>query len=118
MPANPQLSLGAKLRRLSRRLGVRRSDDSEGTLATLQIARRLVTEGMLPNEALNEASDKYAAPIDSSRAFWAAHYALSMAGIRAGHTWDFWNEEIDVLLPIFDQAIQSQGSMNLKAKKK
>lgn len=107
------------LKRLARKLGVRKSDDPEGSIAVLQVARRLVQDhGYTAVHALNESADKYAAPIDPSRAFWAAHYALTTAGLRSGLKYsEISDAEIDVLLPIFDQAIQNQGKMNMEAKK-
>lgn len=99
--------------RLARKLGVKRSAN-EATLATLQAAKRLVKdEGYSPTEALNLAADKFSAAKDPAKAFWAAHYALSMAGYTQWLTMPQIEEaEIDVLLPIFDAAIKSQGTMN------
>lgn len=105
-------------RQLARKLGVKcYCSDPEGTLSTLQVARRLVKDhGLLPVEALSDAADHYASPIDSNRAFWAAHYALMTAGVRTGLTvFEIREAGIDVLLPIFDAAILSQGSFNEKA---
>lgn len=116
---NSQLTRPAKLRRLSRKLGAKKVDDSDGVLATLQIARRLIQdEGYAASEALNLAADKYAAPIDKSRAFWAAHYALTMVSRRYWSTMRSFDEApVDLQLPAFDDAIKHQGEMNMKAKK-
>lgn len=116
---NSQLTKPAKLRRLSRKLGAKKTDDKDGVLATLQIARRLIQdEGYAASEALNLAADKYAAPIDKSRAFWAAHYALTRAARDEWPILDLLDAAgVDVLLPILDAAIKHQGEMNMKAKK-
>ncbi|OQW34541.1 MAG: hypothetical protein A4E20_11005 [Nitrospira sp. SG-bin2] len=107
------------LRQIARKLGGKRTPDPEGAIAVLQIARRLVKDhGFKAIEALNEAAEKYASPIDPAKAFWAAHYTLTTAGARKGYGYfEVCEAEIDVLLPIFDAAIQSQGATNLKAKK-
>jgi hypothetical protein len=109
------------LRRLGRKLGVKAfNGDPDGTLATLQVGRRLVQdEGWAPVEALKIAADKYAAPIDSARAFGAAHYALTMVARRYWPSMDaFENDCVDRQLPAFDDAIKNQGEYNLKAKRR
>lgn len=110
----------SNLRRLARKLGVKRTDDPDGVIATLQVARRLVKDhGYLPVEAVGRASAEFAAPVDDARAFWAAHYALTMAGLRKGlGVVELNHAEIDALLPIFDDAIKAQGEFNLKGRKK
>lgn len=110
----------SKLRKLARKLGVKKTDDPEGVMAVLQVGRRLVQdEGYAPSEALLRAANQYAAPIDSGRAFWAAHYALTMAGYSEWMAMDAIEQaEIDVLVPIFDAAIRAQGQMNLKVKRR
>lgn len=109
-----------KLRRLARKLGVKSSNgDADGTIATLQVGRRLVQDhGFLPFEALFEAAEKYAAPTDPARAFWAAHRALVSAAKRLGlSSSDFTWSSVDEALPVFDDAIRAQGEFNAKAGK-
>lgn len=113
---NSQLTFRSKLRRLGRKLKVHQTPDPDGVIAVLSIARRLVKEhGLYPSEALDKAAEKYAAPIDHGRSFWAAHYALAMTTdpLKLDKI-----EDIDLLLGLFDEAIQKQGEMNLKARRK
>ena len=81
------------MKRLARKLGVKPTNDPDGVIAVLEIGKRFVKEGQDPYEAILSASNDYAAPKDSARAFWAAYHALST------HNWDF------------EEAVKAQGKM-------
>ena len=74
-------------RRLSKKLGVKRSDDPNGVIAVLQVARRLVQdEGFAPTEALNLAANKYAAPIPNNGVFGTHHQSTLPGSVKAQAT--------------------------------
>jgi hypothetical protein len=62
-------------------LGARKSADPDGVIATLEIARRLISENpeLTVEGALLEAADKFASPKDPAKAFWTAYHAFSAA---------------------------------------
>lgn len=98
-------TFSARLRRLSKQTGAKPIADTEGVIAVLQVARRLVKDaGMEPVEALREAADNFASPKDPVRAFWAAYFAWS-------------NGSGDTPLDVFDDAIRSQGLVNQAVRK-
>lgn len=102
----------------------KRMGDPDGVMATLQIARRLLSErtdkGVYP--ALDEGLD-LAAPKDRSRAWWAAHRAVIDA-LPEGFTTigDFTmlsGTSTDDVLAVFDRAILAHGQkVALQAKGK
>ena len=85
---------------MARKVGAKAVRDTDGVIAVLQVARRIVKDaGRDPVEALMVAADDMASPKDNVRAFWAAHYA--------------WTNGVgDTELDRFDDAIRSQGVVN------
>jgi hypothetical protein len=93
----------SRVKRLSKQVGARPVRDTEGVIAVLQIARRLVKDaGKDPVEALTVAADEMASPVDNARAFWAAYRALAGRGVG---------------VEAFDEAIKAQGLVNALVKK-
>jgi hypothetical protein len=99
-----------KIRSLSRRVGAKRVDDLDGTIAVLQIAKRLVKDESLGvAEALLVAADEFASPKDPVMAFWAAHFAYTQAKLRMDAT--------DDELAVLEAAISAQGKVNQAVRK-
>lgn len=78
----------ARIKRLSRKLGAKPTQDPDGVIATLEIARRLINEDpdITPWDALRQAADRYASPKDPVKAFWAAWrvYVNAVANVVDG----------------------------------
>jgi hypothetical protein len=64
------------LNQLQRKLGVKRTDDPDAVVATLLVAKRLVSEGFPVYESLAQAC-KMAAAKDDARVWWASHRAIN-----------------------------------------
>lgn len=100
-------TFSARLRRLSKQTGAKPIADTEGVIAVLQVARRLVKDaGMGPVEALREAADEFASPKDPVRAFWAAYKVFAHHHPRG-------LSDVGTL----DEAIKAQGLVNQLVRK-
>lgn len=110
------------LQKLRRELGAKPTDDPEGVLAVLQVARRLLAEDgtRFVYSALNDAIPM-AYPKDAGIAWWAAHHALCCAlpdghKTLGGYVHD-GNASHEEVLALFDTAIKNQGTMNIAKSK-
>lgn len=109
----------SKLTKLKRTLGVKNTDDPDGVLAVLQIARRLVSEGDSAVYATLDDAIQLASPKDHALAWWAAHRALFSSLPSGFRTLGEFTHEADKedLLKVFDRAINKQGTMNAAVRK-
>lgn len=111
------VSMKKKIRVLERRIRAKKTDDPEGTLATLQSAKRLLAEGAgIGVYTALDAALEMSVPKDRSRTWWSAHHALNAAlPNQVEQTMSEFlaaaqPEEIEAL---FDRAIKAQGELNL-----
>lgn len=109
-------SVKDRVKKLKKQLGVKKTNDPDGVMAVLQIARRLIAdEGDMAVYAVLDEAVQMAAPKDDAIAWWAAHYAILSQvpyqfktigeySAQAGH---------GNLVALFDAAILAQGKMNI-----
>lgn len=111
-----------QIQKLRIELGVKPTDDPDGVLALIQIARRLLAEegSTFVYSALNDAAEM-AYPKDAGRAWWAAHHALISAmpdGYKTlGDYVHGGSASHEDVLALFDAAIKNQGTMNIATAK-
>jgi hypothetical protein len=111
-----------KVRRLSRKNGVKVTSDPVGVVSTLQIAKRLIGErkdkGLYP--ALDEALEM-SAPQDRARTWWSAHRAvvgaLPNGFITIGDYLMLSSTTVDDVLDLLGRAVKNQGEVNLAVAK-
>jgi hypothetical protein len=111
-----------KLRRLSRKNGVKVTSDPAGVVATLQIAKRLV--GERKDKALYLALDEaleMAAPKDRAQTWWASHRAV-VGQLPSGFTsidqfTKSGDTSVEDVLDLLSRAVKNQGEVNLVAAK-
>lgn len=96
--------------------------DPDGTMAVLQIAKRLVTDREESNlyAALDEALDM-AAPKDAARAWWSAHRVIRRSlPDRFDNILDFSCDStvtVEEILEVLEAAILAQGTANIRQAK-
>lgn len=111
-----------RIQKLQKELGVKATDDPDGVIAVLMVARRLLQEdgNNYVYSALNDALPM-AVPKDQGIAWWAAHHALASAlpdghKTLGGYVHDGKASHDDVLA-LFDRAIANQATMNAVVRK-
>lgn len=108
-----------RIQRLKRELGVKATNDPDGVMASLQIARRLINDGDTAVYSVMDDATRLAAPKDHAIAWWAAHHALISAlptGVKTLGQFSVQSSS-EELVALFDTAIKNQGTMNAAIRK-
>ena len=109
-----------RIQKLKKQLGVKTTDDPDGVMAVLQIARRLISdEGDTAIYAVLDDAIRMAAPRDHAKAWWTAHYALQSQLPTGFQTLGEFSTQVSTesLVNLFDAAIRNQGTINLAVKR-
>lgn len=116
------VSIKQKISKLERKFGAKKTDDPDGVMAVLQIAKRLLSERGNKDIyiALDEALDM-AVPKDRARTWWGAHraivHALPDGFLTIGDYTILSGTTSDDVVRLLERAVLAQGSVNLAGAK-